>query len=184
MNRLPRNGRLGAATVVLALALTGCATLRVHSSLEPGIDFGRYRTYNWSPTDGFSTGDPRLDNNRFFIERLQTAVEHRLAPLGFEKTTSETPDVLLHYHARVDQRLDANDLDGADGRCETLECRPFVYEAGTVLIDFVDARTRRLAWRGWAEGSLDGVVDDQAWMEAKIDEAVAKILARLPRRAS
>jgi hypothetical protein len=30
--------------------------------------------------------------------------------------------------------------------------------------------------------SLDGVVDNQEWMEKRIDDAVARILAKLPRR--
>jgi hypothetical protein len=183
MDRQIRYGHLRLAAL-LALTLAGCATMRVNSYLERGTDFRQFRTYDWAPTVGFSTGDPRLDNNRFFIERLQAAVEQQLAPRGFEKATSGTPDLLIHYHARVDQRLDTNDLDGDYGRCETLECRPFVYEAGTVLIDFVDQRAHKLAWRGWAEGSIDGLVDNQEWLEAKIDETVTKILARLPRRVS
>ena len=57
-----------------------------------------------------------------------------------------------------------------------------VYDAGTLLLDFIDTRTNTLAWRGWAEGSLDGVIDDQQWMEKTLDEAVESILERLPRR--
>ena len=46
----------------------------------------------------------------------------------------------------------------------------------------VGTRTNKLVWRGWAEGSVDGVIDNQEWMEARIDDAVAQILQRLPRR--
>jgi hypothetical protein len=49
------------------------------------------------------------------------------------------------------------------------------------VIDLIDARSRRLVWRGWAEGDIDGVVDNQKWMEKRVDEAVAKIIERLPR---
>ena len=49
-------------------------------------------------------------------------------------------------------------------------------------IDFVDARTNTLVWRGWSEGNFDGVIDDQAWMEEQIDRAVIRILERLPGR--
>jgi hypothetical protein len=31
-----------------------------------------------------------------------------------------------------------------------------VYETGALLIDFVDARTDKLVWRGWAEDGVDG----------------------------
>jgi hypothetical protein len=63
-------------------------------------------------------------------------------------------------------------------------CKPFVFDAGTLVIDLVDAGTNKLLWRGWVEASLDSVVDNQHWMEEQIDEAVARILERLPRRAA
>jgi Domain of unknown function (DUF4136) len=50
-----------------------------------------------------------------------------------------------------------------------------------LFIDLVDARTDRLVWRGWARGNIDGVIDDQDWMEQSIDEAVARIMRELPR---
>jgi hypothetical protein len=182
MSRLTRIGGVAAAALAV-LALESCATMRVNSYLERGIDFGQYRTYAWGPADPFSTGDPRLDNNRFFRERVQAAVDQQLASRGFEKT-GETPELRIHIHARIDQRIESNRIDQEYGRCEDSDCGALVFEAGTLLLDFVDTRTNTLAWRGWAEGSFDGVIDDQDWMEATVDKAVGRILARLPRDAS
>ena len=50
------------------------------------------------------------------------------------------------------------------------------------MIDVVDGRTRALLWRGWAAGDIDGLVDNQSWLEAQVGQAVARILERLPRR--
>jgi hypothetical protein len=36
-------------------------------------------------------------------------------------------------------------------------------------------------WRGWIEGSLDGVIDHQDWLDARVDDAVTRILQQLPR---
>ena len=176
----PLLGRL--ATLALSgLVLTGCApVMHVSSYAGRGIDVTQYRTYNWAPDDQLATGDPRLDNNRFFLERLQADVDKQLATRGFEKPISGTPELLLHYHASIKQRLDVNGADQPYGYCN--DCKPYVYDAGTILIDFVDTRTDKLVWRGWAERSMDGVVDNQAWMEEKIDEAVTRILEKLPRR--
>jgi hypothetical protein len=173
-----------AAATTATLAFTGCATLRVNSYLDRGADFTRYRSYAWAERDGLATGDPRLDNNRFFSQRVEEAVDMQLTARGFEKTSPGDADLLVHIHARVDQRLDTSGFDPTDRRCDVEECRPYVYDAGTLLVDLIDRRTNTLAWRGWAEGSLDGVIDEQRWMEAKIDEAVTKIIARLPRNAS
>lgn len=179
MMALSRLGRL-VAVALSALALTACATMDLRSFVERGTDLTQYRTYNWGPADVQATGDPRLDNNPFFQERIQAAVEKQLNARGFEKTTADPPDLLIHYHASVEQQISTNGADQRYVYCE--DCRPYVYDAGTIVVDLVDARTRRLAWRGWAEGSIEGVIDDQAWMEKRIDEAVARILERLPRR--
>jgi hypothetical protein len=75
------------------------------------------------------------------------------------------------------------DLNGADRTSRAWsDCIPYVYDAGTLLLDLVDAKSNPLVWRAWAEGSIDGAIDNQDWMEARIDEAVGKIVARLPRR--
>jgi len=55
-----------------------------------------------------------------------------------------------------------------------------VYDAGTILIDLVEPHTNKVIWRGWAEGAMDGVVDNQAWMEATVNHAVTRIFERLP----
>ena len=68
------------------------------------------------------------------------------------------------------------------GVCTQDECRSYVYDEGTILIDIVDGRTKALIWRGWAERSLEGIVDDQNLMDQTIDRAVSKICARLPVR--
>ena len=54
-----------------ALTLASCATMNVSSYLERGVDFTQYRTYAWGPTDARPTGDPRLDSNPFFKDRLE-----------------------------------------------------------------------------------------------------------------
>jgi hypothetical protein len=169
------------ATVALsALALTGCIPARVNSTLERGTDLSRYRTYNWGPTDSWTTGDPRLDNNPFFQELVLGYVDRQLFARGFEKTASETPDLRVHYHASVAQRIDVNLIDAEYGFCDRHDCPPYVYEAGTLVLDFVDTRTNTVVWRGSAEVSVDGVIDNQQSLEQRVDEAVRRILARLP----
>lgn len=167
--------RLAAGLFTLALALTGCASSEVNSYVARGVNLREHRTYNWALDDARSTGDPRLDNNRFLQERVQAAVDAQLADRGFEKTDS--PDLIVRYHANVMQDI-VNREAKDNGDCE--ECWPEVYDQGTLSIDLVDARTERLVWRGWAKGSIDGVIDDQEWMEQRIDEAVVRIMRDLP----
>lgn len=168
-----------AASLAIGL-LPGCAPVQVNSYAVPKADLRTYRTYAWEPGELGQTGDPRLDNNSFFRERVQKAADGQLVFRGYQKATTGKADMLVHIHARVAQRINSSEIDRAN--CEQGECRAYVYDHGTLLLDFVDARTNALIWRGWAERSLDGVVDDQEWMNQAIDRAVSSIFGRLPVR--
>ena len=61
-----------AVVAIAAVAATGCATtMTVSSHVDRGIDFARYRTYDWGPADALPTGDPRLDRNPFFKDHVR-----------------------------------------------------------------------------------------------------------------
>ena len=178
MRSLPFASFVGIA--LAALVASACGPMRVNAFVERNTNFADFKTYAWAPPDQLTTGDPRLDNNEFFQERVKTAVEKGFDARGLEKATAGTADVVLHYHASVTQRVDANGADERYGYCE--DCRPFVFDAGTLTLDVVDAQTNHLVWRGWAESSIDGVIDNQQWLERRIDEAVTRILERFPVR--
>jgi hypothetical protein len=177
MKPLRQWGRLTFAALAAGL-LVGCATFRVGSFVERGIRFGPYETFDWAPADRMATGDPRLDNNEFFQAQVQQAIQRELAARGIDRREVASPDLVVHYHASITQEVDANGADEKYGYCE--DCRPSVFEAGTLTIDFVDARTNRLVWRGWAEGSLDGAINNQKALEQRVNDAVAEIIARFP----
>ena len=178
MLRLARS----AALAVVTLALTGCATaMTVSSHLDRGIDFTRYHSYDWGPADALPTGDARLDKDPFFQDHVQGEVEKALAGRGLAGPTSVTPDLLIHYHASIDERLNVNRVDTSYGYCYD-NCAPetSTYEAGTLVLDIVDARTNRVIWRGWAQDSVEDVLNNQDRMAKKIHEAVARMLAMMP----
>lgn len=174
--------KYGTGVLVAVACLPGCAPLRVNAYAVPTTDMRSFRTYAWDTAELESTGDPRLDHNRFFKDRVQQAVDMQMRFRGYVKVAGGTPDMTLHIHARVQQQIDSAQLDSASGSCSRDECRPYIYDEGTLLIDIVNARTNSLIWRGWAERSLDGIVDDQDLMNQTIDRAVSVICARLPVR--
>ena len=77
--------RLAGLTVIALMvsAAAGCATMSVSSHVERGLDFARYRTYDWGTPDELPTGDPRLDRNPFFKDQVQGEVEKALAGVGY-----------------------------------------------------------------------------------------------------
>jgi len=179
---MARTLRVAAVAVCLTIA-SGCATtMTVSSHVRDGLDITQYHTYDWGPADALPTGDPRLDQDPFFKDHVQGAVEKGLAAKGLRLSDSGTPDLLIHYHASISNRIDVNATEREYGYCQGVDCQSWVveYEAGTLVLDFVDARTNRLIWRGWAQDSVEDVLGNQDRMARKIDEAVTRMLARFP----
>ena len=176
------------ATALFCLALaattasTACAPVRIGSFTESKAILQAYRTYTWDAAGPGATGDPRLDNNRFFRERVVTAVDRELSRRGFERSVVGRPELIVRLQVRVDQKIETASLAVDEARCASDYCRVLVFDEGAVLLDVVDAETRRLLWRGWSESSFDGVVADQDWMEETIDRLVQQIFGRFPSR--
>jgi hypothetical protein len=173
-------------TVIASAAmLAGCATLGVGSHTDRGLVWSKYKTFEWGPADALPAGDPRLDKDPFFQDHVEGAIEKAMATHGFARSRgAERPDVLIHYHANVTERLDVDQIDRGFGYCSTADCEPRLarYEAGTLVVDIVDAASNVLIWRGWAQGSLGGVLGNRDRLRDRIDESVRQMFATLPQR--
>ena len=169
--------------IVVASSVTACATITVGSHVERGLDFSQYRTYEWTPPDALPAGDARLEEDMVFLDHVQGAVEKALASRGYRRVTFGGPDLLVHYHAAVSRRIDVNGLDRERGKCYDAACsaRVIDYEAATLVLDIVDARTQQLVWRGWAQENLDALLSDHRRMARDVSAAVQRMVAQLPR---
>ena len=131
---------------VFAATLAGCATLHVYSFIERGADVSRYRTYDWAVEAPQPTGDPRLDSNPFFDDRVHVAVEKELARKWIRKggscRSAAAAALPRPHHAGPRPGRRRPNL----GVCGT--CTPTVYDAGTLLLDLWTAAPR--SWSGAA----------------------------------
>src|SRR5262245_1657662 len=128
-----------AAGIIALVMASGCAVpMSVGSHFDRDQNFRQYRTFDWGPPDALPTGDPRLDRNPFFEDYMRGAVATQLSSKGLELITpgTGTPDLLIHYHANISERLDVNSVDRAHGYCQSGDCPSEVvwYEAGTLII--------------------------------------------------
>jgi hypothetical protein len=171
-----------AAIALVAAGAAGCVSMSVASHVERGVDFSQFRTWDWGQADALPTGDPRLDNNTVFNDQLQGAIEKALATKGYLRAPAGgQADLVIHYHANVNQRFNVNE---PDVNCTPGNCQPSVieYEQGTLVLDVMDPKTNKIVWRGWAQDSLQGIIDNQDRLEQKVNEAVSKMMALFPAR--
>ena len=178
-----RRQLLRVTLVATALMLVGCASLQVSSHTDRGLVWSKYKTFDWGPADALPVGDPRLDKDPFFQDHAEGAIEKAMAAHGFAlSAATERPDVFIHYHANIAERLDADQLDGGYGYCVSYDCRLRVsrHEAGTLVVDILDAETNVLIWRGWAQGSLEGVLGNRERLRRRINDSVTHMFETLP----
>jgi hypothetical protein len=180
--------QLGCATVIVAtFLLSGCATMRVSSHTEPGLAWSQYRTFEWGQADALPPSDSRFQKDPNFRDRIEGAVERQMAANGFERAAaSAAPDLLIHYHAAINERIDVDEIDRQSGYCTTVDCQPPVtsrvtrHEAGTLVVDIIDARTQRLIWRGWAQDSVEDVLGHRDRVRQTVEEGVSRMFATFP----
>jgi hypothetical protein len=169
--------------VGLAASAGGClALMPVGSHIERGRDFAGYRTYDWAPADARPATDPRLRDNPFFIDEVHGAIDTELNKRGLARATAERADLLVHYHASVNERLEVTTRPGRFRDCVGDDCRAEVttYEAGTLVVDLIDASTHRLVWRGWAEHRLEDMLDEPAQVRQRVQVGIRRIFTTLP----
>jgi hypothetical protein len=165
-------------TAIGAMSLAACATINVGADFSPSTNFQSFSTYAWEVQDDLPTGDPRLDKNPFFDARWHEAVDHQLAVKGMRRGT-DAPDLLVHYHASVRDRIDIRQIDEPrdyQGATET-----FVYQEGTILLDIADARSKRVIWRGWAQADLADLLIEPESMALRLADIARRMFERFPR---
>lgn len=174
------------ALFTLHLLLSGCSSVtKVYSEEEPGVNLYKYRTFDWLDTKSVKQGNsgPQWLNERA-ENKIRSSVETQMGRYGL-KPCDERPDLLLHFHIVIKNEVFyiqdwwCDEETGTEfGRCHRL--RPVNYQEGTLVIDFMDAKTGNQVWRGAAVGVLENVAPEKA--DARIEEAVRLIFEKFPEK--
>ncbi|KAF1687287.1 hypothetical protein B1992_04725 [Pseudoxanthomonas broegbernensis] len=187
----PRRLGAWAALAAVALLLSACASgPRISSEADPEADFGGYRSFAFhSPlaveSQGYSTPTSR---------RIRDAARAQMEARGYVYDTA-SPDLWVNLNAYLQERTDVTTMPEVDYdfyysyRARSYLAVPYWrdrtdvrrYTEGTLNVDLVDARHRRLVWTGVAVGRVGRVAPEQRG--ARIDAAMAEIFARYPYRA-
>jgi hypothetical protein len=172
-----------ALALISVALLSGCATVHAGADFEPGIRLDQYRTFDWGGGDSIPVGDPRLDNNPFFDSRVRAAVELELAARGLKRATV-SPDLLVHYHASVRQRVDVIRADEGRGYSSPRDGKSDMvleYEEGTLIVDVAEPKAKAILWRGWSQTDVGGLLENPREMEKRIRESVRLMMLKFPR---
>jgi hypothetical protein len=174
--------RLATVTPLL-LGLWGCTTWTVRSEAHPVAPLAAYRTYEWAMPDGSPQSDRLVD------QRVRERVAVELAKKGMRPVPpGQTPDCYIEYSVGTGPRVQQARFDfsmpvgiiGASGATIVPPApglQPFVYTEQALVLDFVDARSGRVFWRGYASYVVERPPEVGT---GKTGEAVGRILRRFP----
>jgi hypothetical protein len=175
------------AGIVLAWGASGCAiATTAGADYQPGLDMGRYESFNWDQAQIRHTGDARLENNPFFEDALFGALERELAAHGIRRVESD-PDLMVHYHLSVEDHIEVFESDPTSGYPATdygEGTEVLQYEEGTFIVHFSEAKTHDDLWIGWARGDIGRALTDSDVMQEWIDDAVGRMFELFPASAS
>lgn len=187
----------------LALALGGglsACTSAVNVEQRADVNFAKYRTFDFANTEVKTSGDQNpLLNSPIAQDRIKQAIASELAKRGLREVEAN-PDIIVTTHTFVEraERTVYDTYPGANyaypyavgyrGRFLPInygywytpsyysQPRTEQYREGTLIIDFIDARTNNLVWRG----SMADPVDDPARLGTEFSKSAKDILDKFP----
>ena len=164
--------------VFLAVSFINCSTLSVNTDYDESLTFSGLKTYFWLPVPRKLKDDPRVDWETLDL-RVKRAVDEVLSEKGFSRLTSGKPDFLVVYNVTLDRRVIATTLDTTHTGSRPPGWASFNYEEGTLILNILEAETRKLMWQGRAQDEVSFVANPER-KQKRISKAVRLMLENFP----
>jgi len=182
--------------MLVAVALvTACASKpTIQSDYDRSIDFSQYKTYGYFNPMGIE--NPNYSS--LLGQLFRDAIDAQMQARGYVR--SDNPDLLFNVSARLEEKTQVTTMTdpmmyggyygyrgglyapwGGYGYGTTTQVSQ--YTEGTVNIDMVDPRLKRMLWEGVAIGRVSGKKKG-AELRQEIMDGVAEMFTGYPFRAS
>ena len=179
------------AAWALALAVAAPSTAlaqKVFVDFDENFDFSTFRSYAWK-THPKMEEDPDLLNS-VGAELVRMAVNDQLMQAGFEPTEPEFADFYVTFFGGRQQKKEVTAVattvygggGGWYGRGGPYWANGWTnvmvknYVEGTLVLDFVDVKTKQLAWRAYCKGAIR----NPSKRDKIINKAIKKALKKFP----
>ena len=167
-----------------AVLLSACSP-RIYVDQDSDAKLGAYHRFAWLSPPPAPVRDPILDS-QILDGRIHRAVSADLKARGYEEVAPDTnPDFLVTYHTSSKQTLQSTGPSfsfgfvdafprgfGAVGFGPDVQTR----DEATLMLDVLDAQSKRLAWRGWTTQLLN----QDNYSDSSVADAVKDIFDKFP----
>ena len=182
--------------IALGMGLTlaaGCAGQQVTTDYSPATSFSQFRTFALVSPPDTAAAQQLLD------QRVRNAVQAQLTTKGLTPADRQNADLYVGY-GMVDkthrQLYTYNDGWGWGGGWGwryyrwgvawpmTVQRRVETYTDGTVVVNLVDAKTKKVVWEGEVPDVVNLPVDNPVRATKEVDAAVTKLFTKYPPQSS
>ena len=170
-----------------ACAFAACSTVTVTTDYDHSAPFAKYRTYSLAPAAHGQALSPISE------AALRAALRTQLAARGISEVPSGQADLAIARHVFLQEKVSVQQYTdwgygygggwpygygyyGMWAGAPRTYTDVNQYTEGTLVLDFVDRRTKKLVFRGVGQAVVGGPESNAA----KIEEAVTKIVAEFP----
>ncbi|NOZ94514.1 MAG: DUF4136 domain-containing protein [Acidobacteria bacterium] len=178
---------IGIALVAL-FAFSSLGLAKVYVDYDRNAKFGSYKTFAWMEPNGYDLED----SHPLVHKRIVNYIEAKMKQGGLKEVTSN-PDLLVTYYVSTKEETQINTVSmgygygpgwgwdpywsGYWGSYGSMGSTTYVstYTKGTMIIDIVDAKTKKLIWRGTMEHT---VPDNPEKAQKKIFKGIDKIVKK------
>lgn len=190
MNMPTRNiARVSIALAMLSfLSLTAAARDKISVAYAKGFSFSQYKTYAWA--EHGAVAHPLLAAD------LVGAIDQELQARGLQKVTSN-PDLVIQFYGSVDNDMTmySNDpLYGGTGGIPPFDPSmtgptfigfygntSVVIHKGDLVVDLIDAKAKKLVWRGMAAESVNSQNPEK--LVDQVNGAITRMFKEYPKGA-
>lgn len=176
----------GIALLFFLSFMAACgSSLQVTSDYDKSVTFTQYKTYS------LYKGEKMDAISELNSRRITDAIRNEMSKKGFQETESN-PDLLVNVVAILKDRTSVSANTNyygyggvyrpyywgtGMGMSSTTSYDVYNYKEGSLIVDVVEASSKRLIWQGVGNKEIDTKVKDP---DTRIKEAVATIMKSFP----
>lgn len=166
--------------LMVLVSCNAIGNLKTAAEFDKNANFKSFNDYKFMGELSYSDSYDNYssENKRTF----ENAIHKELRAKGLQET--ETPDLFVNFFVVDEHKSESitqtSYREQQYGGMTHLDTYIKEYEQGTIIVDLVDAQSKKLVWRGIGTGVITGKQQD---MEKTIGEAVKAVLAKYPPKA-
>lgn len=165
--------------IAAMMLFVGCSTLDVSVDYDESYDFNSAKTF---VVDG-SAGN---SGNTLYANRVVNALENELKLKNYKKVPKDDADLIFVFHSSAKDKSNIQTSYGMSGYrgfrrggMMLSTTHTYDYTEGTLVIDALSPKTKKVVWRGIGVKELK-TKETPAQRTEAVNKAVNKIMEKFP----